>query len=60
MEKLMFFTSLDLIVHSILLHSTYLLLVALSFSLKKLGDTWALFSIANSLLEVISISTPTK
>ena len=60
MEKLMFFTSLDLMVHSILLCLTYLPLAALPFSLKKLGDTWALFSIANSLLEVISISTSTK
>jgi len=60
MEKLTFFTSLDLIVHSIILCSTYLLLAALPFSLKKLGDTWALFSITNSLLEVILISTPTK
>jgi len=60
MEKLMFFTSLNLIVYSILLRLTYLLLAALPFSLKKLGDTWALFLIANSLLEVISISTPTK
>ena len=60
MEKLMFFTFLNLMVHSILLCSIYLLLVALLFSLKKLGDTWALFLIANSLLEVTLISTPTK
>jgi len=60
MEKLMFFTFLNLMVHSILLCSTYLLLVALPFSLKKLGDTWALFLIANSLLEVTLISIPTK
>jgi len=60
MEKLTFFIFLGFMVRSIPLHSTYLPLAALLFSLKKYRDTWALFLTASSLLEVILISMPTK